>query len=85
MADRPAKAGVAARDLEIGVADAGQHDAHERLATRLGGLDLDERRGAVADAQRSHDLGLSLLLVHGALAQRTPTWALRVVGVLLSR
>ncbi|HMG53229.1 MAG TPA: hypothetical protein VK601_07100 [Kofleriaceae bacterium] len=38
----------------IAARDARQRDADHRLAARLGRLDLDQRRDAIADAQRSH-------------------------------
>src|SRR5205823_3259122 len=52
--DRAAKPGVAALELEIGVADARQRDSHEHLTVRARLANVDERAPAIGDAQRSH-------------------------------
>src|SRR6185503_7661008 len=60
VADRAAKARVAARDLEIGVADPRGAHAHERFAVRARLGDFGERETGVVDAKGAH----GILLMH---------------------
>src|SRR5262249_28294352 len=59
VADRAAKPGVAACDLEVRVADARQRHANQRLAARHRHRRLDEPGAVIADAQRAHHGSLS--------------------------